>query len=85
MITCRQLTDFLIDYFEGQLPEEEHRRFQEHLDACGDCADYLHSYRQTVELTRDLCGDSEQLPPEVPDDLVTAILEAQRGGGSQSS
>ncbi len=79
-MTCQELIDFLMDYVEGDLPGGETRAFDEHLGICTHCRDYLASYRETVRLGKMIChGEAGELPSDVPEDLVAAILEARRG------
>lgn len=40
-MTCRELTDFLGAYLDGELSEKVRRRFDEHLAACPECSAYL--------------------------------------------
>ena len=82
-LTCRELTDFLADYLDGTLRPGERILFEQHLAACPECVSYLQSYRDTIALTRRACGPSADPvpPPEVPDELVRAILAARRGEG----
>lgn len=78
-MTCKELIDFLMDYVDGELPAGEARRFDQHLDACPQCAAYLASYRETVRLGKMICHPEEgELPPDIPEDLVEAILAARR-------
>lgn len=80
-MTCREFVDFLMDYLEGALPAESHAVFERHLAACQDCRAYLATYREAVRLGRAVYHDiDEPVPPDVPEDLVQAILEAQRRG-----
>ena len=81
MITCRQLVDFLLDYYEETLGDAERRHFEQHLAACPPCRDYVESYRTTVDLSRLCCKDDEA---EMPDELVEAILAARRAGEKAS-
>lgn len=81
MITCRELIDFLMDYVDDDLAREQRQRFDEHLGACPECIDYVESYRTVVELGHQACQDSGP-PPDMPEDLVTAILDARRAGDS---
>lgn len=81
MITCRELIDFLMDYVDDDLAREQRRRFDEHLGACPECVDYVDSYRATVDLGQKVCHQ-EGPPPEMPEDLVRAILDARRAGES---
>ncbi len=81
-MTCEELIDFLMDYVDGDLPPSEQHRFERHLGLCTDCAAYLTSYRETVRLGKMICRPGEdELPPDIPEDLVQAILEARRAGG----
>jgi anti-sigma factor RsiW len=76
-MNCRDFVDFLIDYYERKLPEEQYAKFQEHMQLCPPCVEYLRSYEQTIKLGKAAfeCLDNE-IPPDVPDGIVQAILEA---------
>jgi len=79
MITCRMFVEFLMNYLEGELPDEERDRFDAHIAACSACVDYMKSYQETVRLGRLAFGDLDaEVPPDVPEDLVKAILSARR-------
>lgn len=81
-MTCQELIGFLMDYFDGDLPPEARRRFDRHLGMCADCTAYLTSYRETVRLGKMICRPgNDELPEDIPEDLVQAILEARRSGG----
>lgn len=75
-VTCRGLTDFLMDYLDGALPAERARRFQEHLDACPACSAYLRTYDETRRLIVE--DRATEASPEMPEDLVQAILAARK-------
>ncbi len=78
MMTCRELTEFLIDYHSGELPPEERARFEAHLTECADCVQYLRSYEETIRLARGALGDDDApVPASVPEDLVRAILASR--------
>jgi len=81
-MTCRELVTFLMDYLAGDLSQQEKTRFDTHLTACSQCRAYLDSYQKTVAMGKLAfqCED-EALPPEVPEDLVRAIVAAL--GGAQ--
>lgn len=80
-MTCKELIDFLMDYLDGELPGGEAQHFDEHLELCPHCAGYLASYRETVRLGKMICQPGKaELPPDLPEDLVEAILEARRRG-----
>jgi anti-sigma factor RsiW len=78
-MTCRQVVDFLDRYCDGELPRVQRARFRLHLALCGNCRRYLATYRKTIRLSKAALGDLDQPPPaEVPEELVQAILAAQR-------
>jgi anti-sigma factor RsiW len=83
-ITCREATDFLAAYLEGELDEPVRREFDLHLGVCAACRDYLEGYRKTVALGREACrcGDAEA-KAEMPEDLVSAILNAAKKDADQ--
>jgi anti-sigma factor RsiW len=79
-MNCREFVDFLMDYLEDALPAAQRTVFIAHLDGCPACITYLETYRETVRLGKQLCGDPEgPVPQEVPEDLVQAILAARSG------
>ncbi len=72
MMSCRELImDFLMEYLDGELPPALAADFEKHLCVCPSCAEYLQSYRKTIELGRSL-GDQAAPPPE---GLVKAIMK----------
>ena len=78
-MTCREFIAFLMGYLDGELAAAEAESFEAHLATCRHCDAYLDSYRATVELGQRVCRDLEgEVPEDVPEDLVQAILEAQR-------
>jgi anti-sigma factor RsiW len=82
MITCRHVTEFLMDYLADALAPSEKDAFEEHLAICAACRSYLHSYRETVRLGR-LAFEQEDdpVPAAVPEELVQAILRARAPRG----
>jgi anti-sigma factor RsiW len=75
-ITCQQLVEFISRYRDRELTAEEHSEFERHLAACPSCVAYLKTYEQTVLLAKASAHD--QVPDEIPERLVNAILEARR-------
>jgi anti-sigma factor RsiW len=45
---CREMVELITDYIEGSLSRAQHRRFELHLDACENCAEYLNQMRATI-------------------------------------
>jgi anti-sigma factor RsiW len=83
-VTCRDVIDFLMEYFQGELPPAERALFEEHFAECPDCVAYLDSYRETIRLGKAACCDpADPICKELPEDLVHAILAArsQASGG----
>jgi anti-sigma factor RsiW len=80
-VTCREFADFMMEYLSGDLSTGSRDVFEQHLSICVNCQHYLRSYEESVKLGRRAFEDSSApVPPEVPDDLVKAILSARRQG-----
>jgi anti-sigma factor RsiW len=75
-LTCSELVDFLAHYFAGELSLDERSVFERHLAECPDCAAYLRSYAETIQLARDTYA-GDPVPAGVPEALVRAILDAR--------
>jgi anti-sigma factor RsiW len=73
-ISCRELIDFLDRYVDGELPAPTTAKFEEHLEVCTACVEYLHSYRETIRLARSAWNDEEIAIEDVPSQLIDAIL-----------
>jgi anti-sigma factor RsiW len=67
-----------MDYLTGELPQAERALFERHLSRCPNCDEYLAQYRATVTAGKEaFADDSEELPEDVPEDLIQAILAAR--------
>jgi anti-sigma factor RsiW len=78
-MTCRELADFLMDYLSGDLPDLERTAFERHLSLCQNCEEYLRQYQTTVEAgRRAFAHPDDNVPVDVPEQLVLAILAARR-------
>jgi anti-sigma factor RsiW len=75
-MTCREATDFLMDYLDGKLAAPVRITFEEHLIECPACVDYVESYRATITLAAGCEKDAGRGP--VPEELIAAILAAQK-------
>jgi anti-sigma factor RsiW len=75
-MTCREATEFLLDYLDGNLPGPVAAELEIHFHACGWCTEYVASYRKTVALTQTLASD-EPAESAVPEELIQAILKAR--------
>ena len=78
-MTCREFADFIMDYLSGELSPDTQQDFETHLSRCTNCQKYLAGYKQTIELGRRAFEDDEaELPGDVPEDLIKAIMAARR-------
>jgi anti-sigma factor RsiW len=78
-VTCREFADFMNDYLSGELPADGRAQFDQHLSLCANCRKYLTSYEETVKLGKAAFDDEKgAVPPDVPEELVKAILAARR-------
>lgn len=73
-LTCRHVAEILIDYVDGSLPAEERDVLQRHLCGCVPCAIYLHTYRDTIKMTKAL--PEAPMPAELTARLK-ALIDAQ--------
>ncbi len=79
MITCQEFEDFILNYLDDSLPLKQRRLFEWHMRICRECREYLAAYERTIELGQAVLGAAEDpVPPNVPDDLIRAILDAQK-------
>jgi anti-sigma factor RsiW len=76
-MTCRELTDFLMDYLSDELPAAVRGAFDHHLALCPNCVIYLESYRFAIRAGKTAYGGEGQ-DEALPEDLVQAILAARR-------
>jgi anti-sigma factor RsiW len=84
-MTCRQLIEFLGEYLDGELSERERTEFDRHLSVCAACVAYLQNYKRTIALGQKAFEDEEQdVPPEVPAELIEAILAARTRGSASA-
>ena len=84
-LTCREFIGFLDDYLSGTQAALVRADFESHLSACSYCVDYLKTYEDAIKLGRCVHCDDEhpdQLPPDVPEELVQAVLAARRKGAT---
>lgn len=78
MITCREFEDFVLRYLDGELSKGEARVFEWHMRMCRECREYLAAYRRAVEIGQAvISANDDKLPEDVPEDLITAILDAR--------
>lgn len=82
-LTCAEADKFVVDYLEYKLDPQVRRRFENHLENCVCCKEFLKAYRRTIELTRAYCEPTVGEPaPRMPPELVQAILAARKSDSS---
>lgn len=80
-MTCREFTDFIMDYLSGELSPESRGEFEAHLHICPNCRCYLASYQDSIALGKRAFDDDDAVvPPTVPEELVRAVLAARHRG-----
>lgn len=79
LVSCEHCVEFLLDYLDGRLSDEERFKFESHIAFCGDCKVFLDNYRKAAALTQSLTRDERvRAAGPVPEELVRAILAARK-------
>ena len=77
-ITCQEFEAFIVDFVDDDLAPNERKLFNFHMTICPMCNVHFSEYRRTIELSQKVCeADDENLPADVPEELVAAILTAR--------
>jgi len=74
--TCREVVELITDYLEGTMPTDLRQTFEQHLDGCEGCRDYVEQMRAAIALSRS--RDDDALPPDVQERLVEAFRGFRR-------
>ena len=79
-MTCREFAEFIMEYLDGELPGDVHTPFEHHISRCPACDRYLRQYKATVAAGRAafLQCEENEVPADVPEELISAILESRR-------
>lgn len=75
-MTCRQVVELMTDYLEGNLPDRERARFEEHIAGCDGCRAYLAQLRTTREMVGRIAD--EPMPVSVERELIEAFRNWRR-------
>jgi anti-sigma factor RsiW len=79
-MNCRECTEFILRYLEGELTPDEQASFALHMSRCPPCERYLRQYKLTVEAGKTACSEAgSRLATDVPEELVRAILQSRKG------
>jgi anti-sigma factor RsiW len=77
-MNCREMADFLMAYLDGELPEAQRLKFEQHMAICPPCVAYLAGYKRTIDLGKEACTEPEgRIPDDVPEQLIQAIIAAR--------
>jgi len=76
MLTCRDVTERVTDYVEGEMPFGQRVSVWMHLAMCRHCRAYLRQYRDTITTLNQL--PAEPPPPECRDELLRRFRERKR-------
>lgn len=83
MISCGEFDQFLQDYLDDELSQKQLNRFDLHMTVCPTCKAHFETYLASYKLTREVFGQSQEtVPDNVPEDLITAILDTTRSAKS---
>lgn len=77
-MTCRECSEFLSEYLDGELDLEVRASFDQHLTRCPNCVVYLEQFAATIRAGKLAFEDDEaggECP--LPEELIRAILEAR--------
>jgi anti-sigma factor RsiW len=78
-VTCRECSEFLSDYLDGELDLQIRAVFERHLAACPNCVIYLEQFSATVKAGRQAYADeADPQRDAVPEELIRAILASRR-------
>ena len=78
-MNCRECSEFILRYLEGELAADEHSSFEVHMDRCPPCRRYLDQYKLTVKAGKTACSEADDAGPgDVPEELIRAILQSRK-------
>lgn len=76
-LSCAELVELVNDYIENALPDAERVRFEQHLEVCAGCRNYLEQMTTTIGLTGRL--RIADLSPEARSNLIAAFRGYRSG------
>ena len=80
-MTCEELIEFLMGYVDDELDAGREGSLRRAPRTVPGVRRLSASYRETVRLGKMICQGDDSLPADIPEDLVTAILDARRADG----
>jgi anti-sigma factor RsiW len=76
-VNCAELVELVTHYLEGELPADDTRRFEEHIESCMWCKRYLEQMKTTITVVGRL--DAESISPEARDTLLRTFRDWTAG------
>ncbi len=73
-LTCREVSEFLMEYVGDTLEVDVHTIFETHVRGCHNCETFLIQYRETIAAGQLACSDAGVA--DCPEDLVQAVMAA---------
>ncbi len=73
-MTCRELTELLVEFYEGDLDPDVREVMARHREICPQCEGFLRTYQATIRLTEG--AFRQPLPDAARDSLDSWILAA---------
>jgi len=71
MMTCKKAVGMVLDLVEGELPPEDKRALEDHLQRCPPCERLVDTYKKTTELCRRAVVT--EIPPEFGERLLSFL------------
>jgi anti-sigma factor RsiW len=75
-LSCQELVELVTDYLEGALDERDTRAFEQHLEGCGGCTEYVDQLRATIRVAGSI--DLGDLSGNAADVLLQAFRDWKR-------
>ena len=75
-MNCKQVVELVTEYLEGTLSDRDRRRFEEHLEGCAGCREYLAQVRAATRVLRAMQAGA--IPPAVEAELMKAFRDFKR-------
>lgn len=77
-MNCKEFSEFILAYLDGELTDAQTETFERHLSLCPNCDHYIETYKLSVECTKTLRDAPPSPPEDVPEELIQAILKSRR-------
>jgi anti-sigma factor RsiW len=61
-MNCQEFVELVTAYLEGSMADAQRHAFEEHMELCGGCEDYLAQFQQTIDLLGELPEETLSAP-----------------------